>query len=77
KKKDWGSMDEMMVRHYIDANLAWFYIREDKNVGRRRVLYTALVDPEILKCELNAMMEEAGVKMYLHSWGVRPIMEGG
>jgi hypothetical protein len=40
------------------------------------VLYTALVDPEILKCELNNMMAEAGVKLYLHSWGTRPIMDG-
>jgi hypothetical protein len=75
RKKDWGSTDETLVKHYIDANLAWFYIRDDLNIGRKRVLYTALVDPEILKCELNAMMEEAGVKLYLHSWGVRPIVE--
>jgi hypothetical protein len=39
------------------------------------VLYTALIDPEIMKCELNNMMEEAGVKLYLHSWGARPIVE--
>jgi len=76
KKQDWGSADEKLVKHYIDANLAWFYIRDDLNIGRKRVLYTALVDPEILKCELNTMMEEAGVKLYLHSWGVRPIVEG-
>ncbi len=76
KKEDWGSTDEKLVQHYIDANLAWFYIRDDLNIGRKRVLYTALIDPEIMKCELNNMMEEAGVKLYLHSWGVRPIVEG-
>ncbi len=76
KRQDWGSADEDLVRHYIDANLAWFYIRDDLNTGRKRVLYTALVDPEILKCELNTMMEESGVKLYLHSWGVRPIVDG-
>lgn len=76
KKEDWGSMDEKLVQHYIDANLAWFYIRDDLNIGRKRVLYTALIDPEIMKCELNNMMEEAGVKLYLHSWGARPIVEG-
>jgi hypothetical protein len=76
KKEDWGSTDEKLVNHYIDANLAWFYIREDLNIGRKRVLYTALTDPEIMKCELNNMMEEAGVKLYLHSWGVRPIVDG-
>jgi hypothetical protein len=76
KKGDWGSTDEKLVQHYIDANLAWFYIRDDLNIGRKRVLYTALIDPEIMKCELNNMMEEAGVKLYLHSWGARPIVEG-
>jgi hypothetical protein len=76
KKSDWGSADEKLVQHYIDANLAWFYIREDLNIGRKRVLYTALIDPEIMKCELNTMMEEAGVTLFLHSWGVRPIVEG-
>ncbi len=76
KKADWGSADEKLVQYYIDSNLAWFYIRDDLNIGRKRVLYTALIDPEIMKCELNTMMEEAGVKLYLHSWGVRPIVEG-
>jgi flavin-dependent dehydrogenase len=76
KKEDWGSTDEKLVQHYIDANLAWFYIRDDLNIGRKRVLYTALIDPEIMKCELNNMMEEAGVKLYLHSWGARPIVDG-
>ncbi|MBN1833208.1 MAG: FAD-dependent oxidoreductase [Deltaproteobacteria bacterium] len=76
KKKDWGSTDEKLVQHYLDANLAWFYIRDDLNIGQKRVLYTALIDPEIMKCELNNMMEEAGVKLYLHSWGARPIVEG-
>jgi hypothetical protein len=76
RKEDWGSDDEKLVQYYIDANLAWFYVRDDRNTGRKRVLYTALTDPEIMKCELNTMMEEAGVKLYLHSWGTRPIMDG-
>ncbi len=76
KKADWGTSDEKKVNYYIDANLSFFYVRDDLNTGQRRVLYTALVDPEILKCELNNMMEEAGVKLYLHSWGTRPIMDG-
>lgn len=75
-KRDWGATDEKLVKRYIDANLAWFYIRDDLNIGKKRVLYTALVDPEILKCELNTMTEEAGVRLYLHSWGVQPIVEG-
>ena len=76
KKEDWGSDDEKLVKYYTDANFAFFYVRDDLNTGRKRVLYTALVDPEILKCELNNMMAEAGVKLYLHSWGTRPIMDG-
>jgi hypothetical protein len=75
-KADWGSDNEDLVQYYIDANLAFFYVRDDLNSGRKRVLYTALVDPEILKCELNTMMEEAGVRLCLHSWGTRPIMDG-
>ena len=76
KKENWGSTDEALVRHYLDANLGWFYIRDDLNIGRKRVLYTVLIDPEITKCELNKMMGEAGVELYLHSWGVRPILDG-
>ena len=76
KKENWGSTDEALVRHYLDANLGWFYIRDDLNIGRKRVLYTVLIDPEITKCELNTMMGEAGVELYLHSWGVRPILDG-
>lgn len=40
-----------------------------------RVRLTATVDPELLKCVLNDMVEEAGVKLYLHSWGTRAIVE--
>jgi len=75
-RENWGSTDEKLVQHYIDSKLDWFYIRNDPNIGRKRVLYTALVDPEILKCELNTMMQEAGAALYLHSWGVWPIVEG-
>jgi hypothetical protein len=76
KKDDWGSDDEKLVQYYADANFSFFYIRDDLNTGRKRVLYTALIDPEILKFELNNMMVDAGVKLYLHSWGTRPIMDG-
>jgi hypothetical protein len=76
KKEDWGSAEEDLVNYYINANHFLFYIRDDYNTGKKRVLYTALVDPEVLKCELNNMMEEAGVTLYLHSWGTLPIVEG-
>jgi len=41
-----------------------------------RVKHTAWVDPELLKCVLNDMVEEAGVHLYLHSWGVKALTEG-
>jgi hypothetical protein len=41
-----------------------------------RVRMSVIVDPEILKCVLNEMVEEAGVKLYLHSWGSKAIVDG-
>ena len=76
KKKDWGTTDRKVVDYYLNANLGWFYIRKDLNIGKERVLYTAVVDPEILKDELNSMVTEAGVDLFLHSWGTEPIMDG-
>ncbi len=76
KKEDWGTTDEKLVKYYTDANLSFFYIRDDFNIGKKRVLYTVLIDPEITKHELNNMMEEAGVSIYFHSWGTLPIMDG-
>ena len=75
-KKDWGTTDRKVVDHYLDANLGWFYVRQDHNIDQQRVLYSAVVDPEILKDELNDMIQEAGVALLLHSWGTRPIMDG-
>lgn len=76
KKEHWGTTDKKIVDYYLKANLGWFYVRNDPNIGNQnRVLYTAVVDPEILKDELNQMVIEAGVDLFLHSWGVQPIME--
>ncbi len=47
------------------------------NVVGGKVRLTATVDPELLKCALNDMVEEAGVKLYLHSWGTQAIVENG
>lgn len=41
-----------------------------------KVRQSVYVDPELLKCVLNDMVEEAGVRLYLHSWGCRAITEG-
>ncbi len=75
-KEHWGTDDRKVVDYYLDSNLGWFYVRMDHNTGKQRVLYTAVVDPEILKDELNAMVQEAGADILLHSWGTRPIMDG-
>jgi hypothetical protein len=75
-KKDWGTADRKAVDYYLDAGLGWFYVRQDHNIGKQRVLYSAVVDPEILKDELNAMVLESGVDLLLHSWGTQVIMEG-
>jgi hypothetical protein len=76
QKSDWGTAERRVVDRYLDANMRFFYVRQDLNTGKERALYTAVFDPEILKDELNTMSVEAGVKLYLHSWGVQPIMEG-
>jgi hypothetical protein len=76
RKEDWGTTDLKVVSRYAKANLGRFYIRKDLTISQERVLYTVLVDPEVLKDELNTMVTGAGVKLYLHSWGVQPIMEG-
>jgi hypothetical protein len=41
-----------------------------------RIIYSVLFDAEVLKCALIDMVEEAGVKVYLHNPGTRTIMEG-
>jgi hypothetical protein len=74
-KKDWGTADKKVVDYYQDANLGWFYLRKDLK-GQSRVLYSAVVDPEILKDEFNDMVQEAGAELLLHSWGSRAIREG-
>ena len=77
KKEHWGTTDKKVVDYYLNANMGNFYIRKDPNTGgRQRVLYTAVVDPEILKDELNDMVQEAGADLLLHSWGTRPVMDG-
>jgi hypothetical protein len=68
KKEEWGSADPKLVKYWADRS--FFCERLE------RVVYSVHVDAEILKCVLNDMVEEAGVKTYLHSWGTQPIMEG-
>jgi hypothetical protein len=77
RKEDWGTTDPGVVDYYLNANMGNFYVRKDPNRGgRQAVMYTAVVDPEILKDELNDMVLGAGSELLLHSWGTQPIMDG-
>lgn len=76
RKSDWGSSERRVVEHYLNARMGNFFVRENNKLKKEVVLYTALVDPEVLKDELNDMVQEAGVKLFLHSWGTQPVMEG-
>ena len=67
-KELWGNMDKALVKEWFDRS--FFNTRLD------RIIYSALFDAEILKCVLNDMVEEAGVKVYLHAWGTKAIMDG-
>jgi hypothetical protein len=68
KKEHWGSDDKKLVAYY--ENRSFFNVRE------KTVIYSVHIDAEISKCILNDMVEEAGVKTYLHSWGTEPVMDG-
>lgn len=68
KREEWGVTDKELVRYW--ANRSFFCTRLN------RVVYSAHIDAEISKVVLNEMVEEAGVKVYLHSWGTEPVMDG-
>jgi len=66
KREEIGSRDEKLVSYWR---------RFMGNTINGMVKYTAWVDPELLKCILNDMVESAGIKLLLHSWGTRTIVE--
>jgi hypothetical protein len=68
RRSEIGSTDEKLVSYWR---------RFMGNVNKGRIEYTAWVDPELLKCVLNDMVEDAGIKLLLHSWGTRAIAEDG
>lgn len=68
KDEEVGSTDEKIVDYWRRRGTGAY-------VAGGSVRYGALVDPEMLKCVLNDMVEEAGVKLLLHSWGSRAIAE--
>ncbi|MBR2793672.1 MAG: FAD-dependent oxidoreductase [Solobacterium sp.] len=74
-EEDWGSTDPQVLKYYKDSSFHHFFVRKNKN-GEECLVYTAIIDPEIGKNEMNRMVMEAGVKLYLHSWVTDTIMEG-
>jgi hypothetical protein len=68
EKKYLGSADQSVVERMK---------RYQDFVVDGRVRMTVFVDPELTKCVLNDMVEEAGIKLYLHSWGASALMEDG
>ncbi len=75
-KSCWGRSVKSAVDFYLDHNYSFFYLRNHPDDRKMRVIYTCLADPELLKNELNQMVSEAGVDLFLHSWGSAPIMDG-
>lgn len=68
ERHELGSSDPAVVARWRD----YFSF-----VVNGRVRQGAYVDPELLKCVINDMVEEAGVRLQLHSWGCRAIMDDG
>jgi hypothetical protein len=68
RKEDLGSDDERLT-------IKWR--RYAGTVIGGKIRQTAWVDPELLKCVLNDMVQEAGIKLFLHSWGTRALVEDG
>ncbi len=75
-QEQWGGSDPALVSKYLKANMGHFYVRQNAD-GQRVVLYTAVIDPEVGKDELNNMALDAGVELLLHTWVTAPIVENG
>ncbi|MFC2014651.1 FAD-dependent oxidoreductase [Chloroflexota bacterium] len=68
RREEFGSDDPQLLDYWRRRGTGSY-------VSGGRVRYSVLVDPEMLKCVLNDMVEEAGVKLLLHSWGSRAIVD--
>ncbi len=62
----WGSTDAGAVAHW----------RERLSAFRSVVTWSPMIDPEWLKVVSAELLQEAGVRLLLHSWVVAPIVEG-
>ncbi len=68
RMKDLGSSNPKLVKYWE---------RFMGCVINGKIKHTAWVDPELLKCVLNDMVEDAKIKLFLHSWGTRAIVDNG
>lgn len=75
EKRYWGSDDPATVDKYLKANMMHFYIRKNQD-KKYVVLYTAVIDPEVAKDELNTMVLESGAELLLQTWVTEPVMDG-
>ncbi|MFC1920382.1 FAD-dependent oxidoreductase [Chloroflexota bacterium] len=66
RKEDLGSDDKKLLDYWR---------RFPFTVIGGKIIMSAQVDPEMLKCVLNDMLEEAGVELVLHSLGCKAIVE--
>ena len=69
KKEELGSDDKKVISRWFGYSPMF--------VRQGRVRLSANVDTEILKCVLNDMLEEAGVKLLLHCWATKVIADNG
>jgi hypothetical protein len=67
-KEELGSNDRERVSYWLSRGCPFFAMEE-------RITLNVLFDPEMFKCVLNDMVEEAGVKLFLHSWGCKTVVE--
>jgi hypothetical protein len=65
--EQWGSTDEEPVAHW----------RERLSAFRGTVTWSPMIDPEWLKLASADLLDEAGVRLLLHSWVVGTLVEDG
>jgi hypothetical protein len=68
RTQDIGSNDPKLIKKWS---------RFMGNIVNGKIKHTAWVDTELTKCILNDMVEEAKIKLYLHSWGTQALVEDG
>jgi len=68
RREDLGSSDPALINKF--RSYPWC-------TSEGKIKMAAIFEAEELKCGMNDMIEEAGVKLLLHSWGTRAIVEKG